>query len=487
MKILLAAFKQETATFNPARSGLEHFAIARGPEILALQKTRSEIGGALDVFTATNDIEVVPTYAAWAVSGGPVADDALDTMIDELLASIRAHADVDGALIIFHGAMAGETEVDPEGRVLMAARQTLGSIPIVTTFDLHGVMTDALVEHSDAIVPFHTYPHVDQYETGQRGAQCLLRLLTTAAQPTIARIKLPMLVRGDELITATGRFGEAIGMCQEIEASAKGLAAGIFIGNPFTDVPDLRSNVVITTDGDLELAQREAARIARFMWDNRTHFVAPLTPVDEAIHIAEETAGLTVFSDAADATSSGASGDSNAALKGLIEQEYSGKALLPLVDAPAVAAAFAAGIGATLRIPLGGSVDSGRHTPIECEVYVKSLHDGHFLYSDGLPGHAGRTAVLAIGTYTLMVTTLPVSIMDRHVFMACGLLPEHFDLVVCKSPNGFRPHYEAIASRIIAVDLPGSTSANLQSLPYQHCARPVFPLDEDVPAPAEIA
>lgn len=486
MRILLAAFKQETATFNPARSTREHFKIARGEEITALRATRSEIGGALTVLSEAG-VDIIPTYAAWAVSGGPVDDGELDGMIDEMLSSIRAHREVDGALIIFHGAMAGVTEMDPEGRVLAAARTMLGDIPIVTTFDLHGVITDQLVEHSDAIVPFHTYPHVDQYETGQRGARCLLRLLTTDAQPVIARIKLPMLVRGDELMTATGRFGQAIGMCQEIEASERGLAAGVFIGNPFTDVPDLRSNVVLTVDGDAAWAQEKAAEIARFMWDNRAHFVAPLTPLDEAIRLAEETDGLTVFSDAADATSSGASGDSNAALRGLLAHNYSGTALLPLVDAPAVQAAFAAGIGSTIRVALGGSVDQARHEPLECTAYVKALSDGHFLYSDGLPGHAGPTAVLSVGRYTLMVTTLPVSIMDRHVFMACGLLPEHFDLVVCKSPNGFRPHYEHIARRIIAVDLPGSTSANLRSLPYERCPRPIFPLDEDVAAPDELA
>ncbi len=487
MKILLAAFKQETSTFNPAPSRTAHFTFARGTEILALQNTRSEIAGALDVFAADTEVEVVPTYAAWAVSGGRVATVDLNEMIDELLHSIREHAQVDAALIIFHGAMAGATEVDPEGHVLAAARELLGSIPIVTTFDLHGIMTDRLIEHSDAIVPFHTYPHIDHYETGERGARCLLRLLKTDAQPTIARVKLPMLVRGDELMTANGRFGKAIRMCQEIEASEKGLAAGVFIGNPFTDVPDLRTNVVITLDGDAELAQRQAVDIARFMWENREHFVAPLTPLDEAIRLAEKTDGLTVFSDAADATSSGASGDSNAVLKALIEHQYSGTALLPLVDAPAVEAAFNAGVGATLKLDLGGTIDRERHAPIQCEAYVKLLSDGHFIYNDGLAGHAGRTAVLHVGRYTLMVTTLPVSIMDRHVFMACGLLPEHFDLVVCKSPNGFRPHYESIAARIVPVDAPGSTSANLKSLPYAHCARPIFPLDEDVPMPTEIA
>ena len=48
-----------------------------------------------------------------------------------------------------------------------------------------------------------------------------------------------------------------------------------------------------------------------------------------------------------------------------------------------------------------------------------------------------------------------------------------------KSPNGFRTHYEAICERIVAVDCPGSTSANLRSLPYENVTRPIYPLDED--------
>ena len=117
MRILLAAFKQETATFNPARSTREHFKMVRGKDLLALSDTRSELGGALTRL-AEAGVEVVPTYAAWAVSGGPVDDGELDALIDEMLASIQANRDVDGALIVFHGAMAGVTEMDPEGRVL---------------------------------------------------------------------------------------------------------------------------------------------------------------------------------------------------------------------------------------------------------------------------------------------------------------------------------------------------------------------------------
>ena len=479
-RILLAAFKQETSSFNPARTPYEMFTVRTGNELLDLRGTNTEIAGALDVFDEHSDIDAVPTYSATSVSGGPVADADLNRLMDELITAVRNNAPADGMLMVFHGAMAGETEMDPEGHVLSKIREILGDVPIVTTFDLHGIITDRLVEHSDIMVPFHTYPHIDFYETGQRGARNFLKLLKDGAKPTVARIELPMLVRGDELITKTGRFGQAIQWCQEIENSKGGLGSGVYIGNPFTDVPALQSNDNVFTDSAPERAQTQAKRIAQFMWDNRDHFTAPLTPLDEAIRLAEQTDGLTIFSDAADATSSGASGDSNAVLRGLIAHGYKGKALMPIVDPPAVEAAIKAGVGATLTVPIGGSIDAQRHTPAGCEVYVKLLTDGHFTNATGTPGYAGPTAVLVSGTRTIMATTRPVSIMDREVFLARGLDPRDFDLVVCKSPNGFRTHYEAIAKRIVAVDVPGSTSANLKSLPYQHCVRPIFPLDDDV-------
>ena len=486
MKILLAAFKQETSSFNPARMPYDMFNVLFGDELLALRGSNTEIAGALDIFAKREDIDLVPIYSASSVSGGPVADADLNRLMDELLTGIRNNAPADGMLMVFHGAMAGETEVDPEGHVLTEIRNILGDVPIVTTFDLHGIITDRLIAQSDIMVPFHTYPHIDMYETGQRGARNLLALLDGNAKPTVAHIPLPMLVRGDELITKTGRFGQAIRWCQEIENSEGGLGSGVYIGNPFTDVPDLRSNVIVFTDNDPERAQREAKRIAQYMWDNRDHFTAPLTAIPDAIRLAEETRGLTVFSDAADATSSGASGDSNAILKGLFEHNYQGRALLPIVDPPAVEAAFSAGVGATITIPIGGAVDKARFSPLECEVYVQLLTDGTYITGTGTSGHAGNTAVLQAGTYSIMATTRPVSIMDRKVFEARGLDPRDFDLVVCKSPNGFRVHFEEIAARIVPVDAPGSTSANLKSLPYTECQRPIFPLDDNVKPPREI-
>ena len=87
-----------------------------------------------------------------------------------------------------------------------------------------------MLEYCDAIVIYHTYPHIDFVETGARAARLLLRLLEGQVRPVTARVLIPALVRGDELITATGLFGGFIREAQAIEQSAGGLSAGMFIG-----------------------------------------------------------------------------------------------------------------------------------------------------------------------------------------------------------------------------------------------------------------
>ncbi|HVX62990.1 MAG TPA: M81 family metallopeptidase [Pirellulales bacterium] len=483
MRILIAELKQETATFNPAPTQYADFQVYRGDEMLsAYRGTKTELAGALDCF-AREGVEVAPTVAASAVSGGPIAAADLDRLLSELTESATRHRDVDGVFLCLHGAMAGESEDDPEGRLLTEFRNIFGQRPIVASLDLHAVLTDRMLAAADLLAPFHTYPHVDHYETGQRAALNLLRLIRNDVQPVTVRIELPMLVRGDELLTATGLFGEAIRMCQQVEASAGGLLAGVLIGNAFTDVPALQSNVIVTMDGDRARAASEAEKFGRFMWRHRERFQAQLTPLDEAIRLAEATDGLTVFSDAADATASGAPGDSNSILKGLVDRGYSGRALAPIVDAPAVAAAFAAGVGATCSLSLGGTRDPDRFQPLPVEVRVKSLHDGDFTYEDGTQGRGGRTAVATAGRIHILITERPVYVVGRRVFQQHGLEPQDFDLVIVKSPNGFRTWYESIARRIVPVDVPGATSANLRSLPYKKCVRPIFPLDDDVPSP----
>jgi microcystin degradation protein MlrC len=483
--ILVAECIHEVCSFNPVATRYEDFAIQRGQALFEYHRhLGSEVGGALGVFEAESSLQLRPAFGARGVtSGGTIAGADFERLADEFLGAIREAGPIDGAYFALHGAMASTQEEDPEGYFLQEARKVLGEhIPIVASFDLHGILTDRMLRHADAIVVYHTYPHVDFFETGQRAARLLLRLLRREVRPVTARVAVPALVRGDELITATGAFGQVVNQARQIEQGPGGLSAGMFIGNPFTDVPDLCCDSVVVLDGDANRARREALRLAGEFWEQRHRMQARLTALEESVRLARETRGTVVMMDAADATSSGASGDSNAILAELIRGGYRGSALVPVVDAAAVCDAVTAGVGATIQITVGGSLDAKRFRPLPIQATVRMLSDGRFRSeSFGQTWFAGTTAVLQADNVTLVVTSRPVHLYDRSLFLAHGLDPKQFDLVVVKSPH-CQPHmYADWCGRLINVDAPGSTSANLPTLGHTRCRRPIFPLDAEVP------
>jgi microcystin degradation protein MlrC len=484
-RIAIAECKQEVSTFNPAPSRYENFRTARGQAVLDYHRSvKEEVGGALSVFDTAKHVDPAPAFAASSnTSGGVLAADSFDRLSGEFLDSLSELGSVDAAYFSLHGAMQAANENDPEGYLLQEARRILGEeIPFVVSLDLHGILTDRMLEHSDAVVAFHTYPHVDFFETGARAAKLLLQIVAGDVCPVTARVKIPVLARGDEMITDTGAVSECIRLAESIEASEAGLSAGVMWGNPFTDVPELRTNSFVVMNGDQAAAQKQAIELANCFWKHHEKMQVPLTRLADAVQqAAAVSSGTVVMIDAADATSSGASGDSNAIVREAVSQRYRGRLLAPIVDAAAVQQAMAAGVGATIHTTVGGALDPARFQPLAVEARVRSLSDGRFFSeSFGWNWNAGNTAVLEADNVTLVVGTHPVSLFDRSWFYANGQDPERFDMVVVKSPHCESHMFADWCAKLINVDAPGSTSANLNGLGHTICDRPIFPLDPSV-------
>ncbi len=482
-RILIADCKQEISSFNPLPSQYENFLIRHGEGLYDQRGKNQELGGALAVFEARPDIEVVPTICARAGSAGLLSAEGWKKLSEEILAAIFARLDgIDGIYVSLHGAMGADGELDPEGYLLEKLRERVGpDMPIVISLDLHGILTDRMLRNVDGFAIYWTYPHVDFADTGRRAAELLLKLMDGGARPVAARVVIPALVRGDELITKTGCYGDLLAECRRLEEEGRALAAGIMIGNPFTDVPELCSQVLVLTDGDRETAEREATRLALEFWPLRFRMQGKLVPLDRAIGQARSIDGPVIFTDAADATSSGASGDSNAILAALREAGYGKRVLAQIVDAPAAAAAHKAGVGATVSVTLGGSIDPARFPPMPVTATVKLLSDGEaFLETMKAPLKAGPTAVLSWDNVAVVVMSQSVSLFDRAMYYANGLDPTDFDLIVVKSPHTEFHMYDQWCARNFNIDAPGATSANLKSLGHTICARPAYPLDENV-------
>ncbi|MEO8662986.1 MAG: M81 family metallopeptidase [Bryobacteraceae bacterium] len=473
-RILVNECKQEISSFNPVLSRYEDFLTDHGEGVLAYHRhVRTEVGGALSVFHQHPDLEIVGGYSARGItSAGTLSSAGFARIASEFLAAVREAGPVDGIYFALHGALAAEDVDDCEGYLLQETRKIVGeAVPISVSLDLHGILTDRILQHSSVVSVYHTNPHTDFFETGQRAARLLLQLLDKRIRPVAIRVPIPALVRGSECMTETGK----IRMC--LERAVKCLSGGLFIGNPFTDVTDLCSNVFMTSDGDSTACVQEAESIASEFWEMRHLMQQPLTTLEESVRMAAELTGRVVLVDAADATSSGAPGDSNAILAELIRQQCTRTVLAPIVDAPAVTKAFQAGVGANITVAVGGTLDS-RYTPIEVSGCVRLLSDGKMnSESYGEFWYAGPTAVLQCGPATLVLTSRPVSLYDRTLFLTNGQDPAKFDMTIVKSPLCQPRFFEEGAERLINVDAPGATSANLKSLGHTQCARPLYPLD----------
>ena len=179
-RVLLAGFKHEANTFVPGLTTLEDFRrrfLLEGEAIFGPGRgSGQEIDGIIQV-AREEGIELIPTIATHASPSGPVAGSAYEYIRSRVIAAARAQSGwLDGVILSLHGAMMTEHSEDPEGDLIAGLREVVGpQLPIVVSFDMHCHLTDQKVESADAVVGYHTHPHVDFLDTGVRAMRILSR------------------------------------------------------------------------------------------------------------------------------------------------------------------------------------------------------------------------------------------------------------------------------------------------------------------------
>ena len=489
VRIAIGSIMQESNTFSPVLSDLAFFTadyLLRGEEIIPFaHRSRVEVSGFLDTLAA-QDVTPVPLVAAHACSGGPLLRSTFNTLLDDMLRRLRAALPVDAVLLALHGALVLEDDPDAEGILLREVREVVGPrIPVAASLDLHAHVTPEMVAHADLLVGYKKYPHTDIYETGARAARLLLDRLAKRIRPTMALAKRHMVLSPVRTTTDVPPFRDLMAKTVALEAEGRALAASLFPVQPWLDLPDLGFAALVVTDNDRDSAQRIADALAGEAWTRRDECDPNLVPLDEAIRRALAAArGPIVIGDSGDAPSGGAPGDSAAVLAGLLAHgvDRSGRrALLTLVDAPAVGAAHAAGVGAAVTLSLGHSVSRDLGTPIPVAGAIRMLGDGRYrITGPGMTGvevSMGRTAVVACGGIHILLMERPTIEWDPSLYRSAGLEPMDADLVFVKSPSHFRVSYGPLAAELIMAETPGCTCCNMRRLQFRHATRPLYPID----------
>src|SRR5581483_5084637 len=172
--------------------------------------------------------------------------------------------------------------------------------------------------------------------------------------------------------------------------------------------------------------------------------------VDDAIRRALAGAGGPyVLSESADGTGAGSPGDSVAVLERLLALGVTERCLVSVVDAPAVRAAMAAGVGREVDVSVGGTLDPRYTRPVRVRGRVRLLSDGRYVFTGseftGTEGNMGHAAVLQVGSISVLAMSQPTFTIDPAFYRAVGLEPRDAKIVVVKSALQFRDGYGPFA------------------------------------------
>lgn len=490
-RVVTALIKHETNGFNRLRTTLADFAdqgMALGHAIIERHRgTGTEIGG----FIASAEScgwDLVPSVEAYATPSGIVADVAFETIVSELLETLRKSAPVDAVLLALHGSMVTETHEDAEGEILARVRAVVGDdVPVAATLDCHANVTADMARFANALVAFRTSPHTDQALTALRAGRILDMTLRGHVSPSVVIARRPMLIGFDGARTyhEHGPMVDAIRRAIEMERERGVLCVSIHSGYSRSDCSAVGPSVAVTGDGHDPRYLSFAEALMDDCWMHREECSEPVVSMEKAREAAlawRPGDRPVVLGDYGDAPGGGAYGDGTLLLRMLLDNDIANAVVASIWDPQTARQAVAAGPGARIIVSLGGRHDPCRSgLPVDADAEVLSVSDGHFTltgsYARGMLGTFGPSAAIRIQGVTVIVSSVNKGVYDLGQLRMFGIEPTEKSVLVIKSMQGHRAAFEPIASRCLDVDTGGLTSNNPQLFNWTRISRPVWPLD----------
>ncbi len=479
IRVFSAGLGTETNTFAPLPTGLDAFTqhgyypagkhpgqiSTYGAPLWAARERGASLGWDLREGLVTG-----------APPGGLTTRTAYETLRETLLTDLRAALPVDIVLLGLHGAMVAVGYPDCEGDLLQTVRALVGPKTVIgAELDPHAHLSQAMVEAADLLVMYKEYPHTDILARAYELVDLCAAMAAGTIAPVAAVVDCEMVV---PFHTTRSPARKLVTRMQALEGRDGILSVSLDHGFATGDVPDMGTKVLVYADGDAARAHAVARQLAHEVIALREQLRVNYLGIDEAIDTALASPLAPVaLADRSDNPGSGAPGDATFLLRRLIERDVSNAALGPLWDPGAVRVAFAAGVGATLALRIGGKTGPSSGDPVDCECTVKALvAEMSMTGLAGSPVPMGDCALVQTGGIDIVLTSLRNQALNTDLFTGVGCDPASRKLLVLKSAQHFHASFSKVAPLILYVAAPGAASPHHHLLPYRHIRRPKWPL-----------
>jgi microcystin degradation protein MlrC len=428
LRIAYGGIGIECSTYSRLRTRMNEFSILRDAELTSSERFQ---------FLKRYPVTFLPTLLATAVPGGPVERKTYETIKGEFLKRLEALLPLHGLYLPMHGAMFVEGMQDAESDWYHAARKVVGPDCLLSaSYDLHGNISQPIIDTLDMLSAFRTAPHIDREETMLRATDMLLHCLREKIRPTLLWAPIPVLMPGERSST-------------EWEPGKRLWA-------------------------QLPALNREPGIVHRAGFSPEFEF-GPCIPillredcVQRAIDAKTQPA---ILADSGDNPTGGGNGDQATVLESLLRHKAQNVVFAGITDRPATEACYKGGVGASIPLSIGATLDPKASQPVKTEAVVK------FLLAETDPAH--REAVVEIQGITLVLAAYRRPYHDIQDFTRLGLDPKSFKIVVVKS-GYLSPELAPIANPSLMALSDGAINQDIVHLPANLYRRPSYPFVADL-------
>jgi len=496
-KWVIARFQHETNTFSPIPTPLAAFNPLWDQDAYRDQENARTAMGAFIQIAKQENVEIVTPVCAFSNPSGTVCAKAYEHICNSIVEAVQQGCDA--VLLDLHGAMVSEDAVDGEGNLLQRIKSIAPNIPIAVALDLHANVTSMMIEYSDVMLSFKTYPHIDMHETGIHVGGLLRDMLKGKIRPTMAYRQIPLLSHTLRSNTNEGAMKLAVEAAIELEKKPGVLAASILAGFSLADFKDAGMSVIVIVDelssSSNELANQCADQLRNMILAQSGGFIYDSSPISAALQKASELAqspgiGPVLLLDHSDNVMSGGPCDTTDILEAALQFGLSNIACGPFADPETVQMLIKVGVGQKANIELGNK--SGwtyrgiSKSPLKLSGIVKAMSDGQIQVT----GPIFKGSILSMGPSVLfetadmqiVISSNRVEPYDVAVMTDLGIDLKSKSYVLLKSRMYCRPVFFPLSKGFVECDSDqgGPTSSNYAWFDFKNIRRPIYPLDSEM-------
>jgi len=470
LRIAYGGIGIECSTYSRLRTRMNEFTILRDAELTSSGRFQ---------FLKRYSVTFMPTLVATAVPGGPVERETYEKIKAEFLRRLEALLPLHGLYLPMHGAMFVEGMQDAEADWYRAARKVVGPDCLLSaSYDLHGNISQPIIDTLDMLSAFRTAPHIDREETMLRATDMLLHCLQEKIRPTLMWAPIPVLMPGERSSTEWEPGKRLWAQLPALNREPGILDVSMLVGYVWAD--EFRSTAAVVITGTApENQRRVATNLAQQYWDARAEFKfgTETCTVDDCVQRAiDAKTQPAIVADSGDNPTGGGNGDQATVLGSLLRHKAQNVVFAGITDRPATEACYKGGVGARIALSIGATLDPKASQPVKTEAVVK------FLLAETNP--ARREAVVQIQGITLVLAAYRRPYHDVQDFTRLGLDPKSFKIVVVKS-GYLSPELAPIANPSLMALSDGAINQDIVHLPASHSPakthrRPSYPFAPDL-------